>query len=145
MILHSGNRSNRRSLRAWGRPVHCIFGSIRQASVWPTPAQSARVPSPARPQPRLGNQHFGPIFPLSPFLATHPKSRARNSFSCHTSTNKGLKVLCLPHVQDPVVKFFSNPSFSITLLRHFTLRSYRRGNPVAVKSSYPLAPVQGHP
>src|SRR5216683_8021179 len=44
---------------------------------------------------------------LSPLLATHPKNCACNPFPCHTCRSKGLKVLYLPHIQNPGVNFFA--------------------------------------
>jgi hypothetical protein len=40
-----------------------------------------------------------PRNPVTPFLATHPQKVPPKSFSYHTSINKGLKVLYLPHIQ----------------------------------------------
>jgi hypothetical protein len=44
----------------------------------------------------LQNAEFAPVTPVFP---THPKITVLNSFVSHTSVNKGLEVLCFPHIQ----------------------------------------------
>ena len=53
---------------------------------------------------------------VSPFLATHPKNHAYKSLICHTSINKRLKVLYLPHIQNRGVKKYCPPLFSQPIL-----------------------------
>ena len=57
------------------------------------------------------NPRFPQISPVTPLLATHPKFHARNPFLCHTCKNKGLKVLYLPHIQNPGVKKLILPTY----------------------------------